>query len=295
MVETPSIVLNKPFFKRPKTYFNELCKKHGNAAAKDSEGNTLAHLSITYSCPEYLLQVPHLLDIKNKEGISARDLGVHLGLLPPQHKVEEIKRLYVYKTKTSEFAYLTEKELEEHFQISYLNHLEFQSAEYLAWALQKCKKKLLDPELRRKNLWIDSLYGTQFLQKKHPKVYVKWIDALVGYGLFAGEDIPPYSFIGEYTGVVRKRKNSLDISNNYIFGYVAGNSETPFVIDAQKKGNYTRFINHSDHPNLYSTWLIAQGLCHVILVSHNAIPKDSQLFYDYGPLYWKKRTPPFEM
>ena len=130
------------------------------------------------------------------------------------------------------------------------------------------------------------------LEKNFPQTYVKWVDPLIGYGLFAGENIPQYSFIGEYTGVIRKRKSKSDRYNDYIFGYVVAIKDTPFVIDAKEKGNYTRFINHCDEPNLFSTWMISKGVCHVILFARHAISKGTQLTYDYGPNFWKKRSSP---
>jgi SET domain-containing protein len=64
------------------------------------------------------------------------------------------------------------------------------------------------------------------------------------------------------------------------------------VIDAEEKGNFTRFINHSDEPNLTSRWIVVDGIYHVILFANQLIPKGTQLTYDYGPNYWSQRPGP---
>lgn len=293
MVEITPTLLKKPLFKNPKDFFKEIYQKFHDKDIRDKEGNNLAHLSIYYDSFEYLPQISHLLDIKNKEGITPRDL-IHYLNLPFENisKQKDPELLHIYRTQEKKFDYLSKEEVKEHFKIDYLDHLEFAHLKDLLWTSHKCKKKLLEPNIKRKNHWIDSLYGTSFLTRKFPKTYIKWISSLVGYGLFSSEDIPQYSFIGEYTGIVRKRAWKLDKYNDYIFGYVTATSSTPFVIDAQNKGNYTRFINHSDESNLYSTWLIIRNICHIILVTKEFIPKDTQLTYDYGQTYWKKRTSP---
>ncbi|MBI3211167.1 MAG: SET domain-containing protein-lysine N-methyltransferase, partial [Simkania negevensis] len=119
-----------------------------------------------------------------------------------------------------------------------------------------------------------------------------YISPQLGYGVFAVKDISALTYIGEYTGVVEKRSRRLNRFNNYIFGYVVGPKPTPFVINAEKRGNFTRFINHSDEPNLTSRWLIIEGITRVILFSNRLIQKGEQLTYDYGPIYWKKRSQP---
>lgn len=293
MVEITPTLLKKPLFKSSKDFFKEIYQRYHEKDVRDREGNTLAHLSIYHDSYEYLPKVAHLWDIKNKEGVTPRDLIRYLGIsLENVSKQENNQLLYIYRTQEKKFDYLSKEEIKEHFKIEYLDHLEFKNLKDFLWTVHRCKRKLLDPIVKRKNHWIDSLYGTSFLTRKFPKTYIKWISPLIGYGLFSSEDIPQYSFIGEYTGVIRKRKWKLDKYNDYIFGYVTANSSTPFVIDAHDKGNYTRFINHSDEPSLYSTWVVIKNVCHVILVTKEFVPKDTQLTYDYGPTYWKKRTNP---
>jgi hypothetical protein len=63
------------------------------------------------------------------------------------------------------------------------------------------------------------------------------------------------------------------------------------VIDATQ-GNFTRFINHSNRPNLKPFYAFFDGLYHMILISIKDISKGEQFSYDYGPKYWYIRSPP---
>lgn len=295
MVETTPTLLKKPFFKDSKRFFHEMMQRFHGKEVRDAQGNTLAHLCIFCGSYEHLPQFFHLLDVKNKEEVSPRDLIELLDLpidLPKKSTLKQLKTLHVYKMQTDTLVALSPQEIQESFHLQWLDRLVFQERKDLFWVLKKCHKKLTDSNIKRRNQWIDNLYGNTFFSRKLPLTYVRWVDPLVGYGLFTGENLPQYSLVGEYVGVVRKRSSKLDRYNHYIFGYVAADSYTPFVIDAERRGNHTRFINHSDTPNLYSTWLIVKNVCHIILVTKQTVPQGTQLTYDYGPTYWKKRSDP---
>lgn len=285
-METFTPLLKKPLLKSFKRFFREVLKTSLGKDVRDAQGNTLAHFAVLYGDAEDIKNYRALLEVKNHKQISAKDL---LAFLEPSSKKPT---LYVYKTQENCFSYFSSEETKRYFQIDLLDHLLFQKREYLDWTIKKCSKKLQESSLEIRNKWSYNLYGRALLEKKRPLTYIKWVNPLIGYGLFAGEDIVQYGLIGEYTGVIRKRSHKLDRYNHYIFGYVTGDEDTPFVIDAEKQGNHTRFINHSDDPNLQSTWLITQGICHIVFVARYKIPKDTQLTYDYGPTYWTKRSSP---
>lgn len=286
--------LKKPFFKTPKAFLGELFRLYGDRPIQDIQGNTLAHLCIQHGEYHLLSKLKPLLDIANHAKVTPRKLLDYLDL--SHDLIQDLKApLAVYRRQEKRLDYFSEEDVLKHFNFRYIDDLKFQRFPYLNWVNKECDKRLLEEELRKQNLWKTHLYGVNLTHKKVPKTYVKWINSLVGYGLFALEDIPAYTWIGEYTGLIRKRTRHLDQYNNYIFGYVVANAETPFVIDAQNQGNYTRFINHSDEPNLRSSWLVLDRIGHVILIAQQKIPKHTQLTYDYGVDYWKKRTAPFEL
>lgn len=173
-----------------------------------------------------------------------------------------------------------------------LNELEFVSEEILLRVQKRVEKRLRKASYAKMNRWAALLFEEALLEKKEIPHELKQVNPLVGLGVFATAPIPELSFVGEYTGVVRKRNRREDEKNDYVFGYVVGPKDTPWVIDAEKKGNFTRFINHSYEPNLTSRWLISKGVCHIIFFANRLIMKGEQLTYDYGPYYWRNRSFP---
>lgn len=275
-------------------FFIKLIKKYENKSYRDRDGNTLAHLCVLYNQIDYLSRFNHDFKTQNKYGQTPYDLAFLLGRKVIHKEAPHIQThtLKVFKTKEQVFETFSKEQIQEHFNIKYTDDLIYKNPRFLKWTTRKCYKLLQDTALKWKNHWTVCMHERDFREKKLPEVYIKWTNPLIGYGLFAGDDIAQYSYIGEYTGIVKKRQTKKDLENDYIFGYVTGPFETPFVIDARDMGNFTRFINHSETPNLFSTWMISGGICHIILFASRFIPKDAQLTYDYGPNYWKKRSAP---
>ncbi len=185
------------------------------------------------------------------------------------------------------------KEIEAVFKVTYIDELIFSKASILEKIRKRTKRKLWWKKYRTMNHWASHLFEEALLLKKEVPYVIKRVNPLVGYGVFAKEIIRELTFIGEYTGVVRRRKLFRgESSNDYVFGYVIGPHDTPWVVDAREKGNFTRFINHSDDPNLTSKWIITDGVAHIILYANRLIMPNEQLTYDYGPYYWRNRSLP---
>lgn len=125
---------------------------------------------------------------------------------------------------------------------------------------------------------------------------IAWIDPVLGFGVFTNADIPAETFVGEYTGLMRKRRFWGRWKNLYCFDYTVGaGKSTSMVIDCQDAGNHTRFINHSYRPNLELVSVYCDSRVHVILYAKEAIKAGTQLCYDYGTEYWEKRGKPLEL
>lgn len=180
-------------------------------------------------------------------------------------------------------------------EFTYLNHLAFQHLKIEQWVRKKCAKRLLKPTAQKHNRWVLALYKNQMHTDQQNNVSIEKVNPLVGYGVFAQVDIPALTYIGEYTGVVRKKRKRKDLFNNYIFRYQIGSKEAPYIIDAQDQGNFTRFLNHSLEPNLTSRWIIHDGITHIIFYSNKLIRKGEQMTYDYGPIYWRSRSHPVSL
>ena len=148
------------------------------------------------------------------------------------------------------------------------------------------KKKELD--LREK--WLGFRFQHEIKAGNLPDVSIRYIDSVVNYGVFAEEEIFKGQFLGEYTGIIRKRKRSSDKKNDYCFQYSIGNwIFNPYIIDAKNEGNMTRYMNHCTNPNVESLGGFANGLMHIIFIAEKKIGKGEQLRYHYGERFWKKR------
>jgi uncharacterized protein len=185
-----------------------------------------------------------------------------------------------------------EREVEERFNLTYLSTLEFSDPLILEKVKRRCARKLRWNKHARANRWACSLFESRLHLGGSPAIEIRKVNPIVGYGVFATKIISSLSFIGEYAGVIRKRHRKTDSRNDFVFGYVIGPHDTPWVIDAKEKGNFTRFINHSYEPNLTSRWIISKGIAHIILFANKRIAAGEQLTYDYGPYYWRKRSLP---
>lgn len=122
------------------------------------------------------------------------------------------------------------------------------------------------------------------------RVSLKYISKKVGYGVFAKEDIPPYSVLCHYVGVVIPTKNlKAEHDSSFSFEHFPN-----YSIDAMKKGNWARFMNHSDlgsATNNVTVWeyYSPHGPKIVFTSGAKGIKKGAQLLYSYGEEYWEDR------
>jgi uncharacterized protein len=176
-------------------------------------------------------------------------------------------------------------EFEKLMAITYLPALELESDEVRSL----CTRALLRAKIEVRQKWFGHFYAKEMERAAFPDVLVKWIDPTLGYGLFAEVEIPARTFVGEYTGMVRRRLKS-DRTNNYCFDYaVIPGKKGPFIIDAKEKGNLSRFVNHSSEGNLEPLSLFHGGIVHIVLHTRRKVRAGEQLCYDYGEEYWKKK------
>lgn len=181
------------------------------------------------------------------------------------------------------------------FQITYVHSLQFEKSIYFKKIYRSCEKALKRKEITPEQQWLGIYYKEEILQAKKPSVVVRFIEEDIGYGVFCLQDIKRGDFIGEYVGLLRKRRKRKDQKNSYCFEYLIGETQkTPFTIDAQDMGNFTRFMNHSFSGNCDPMLIFHGGIMKVILYANQDIQKGSQITYHYGPDYWEEREDPRE-
>lgn len=161
---------------------------------------------------------------------------------------------------------------------------------------QKISKRSKKPPIDAEHKWLSTYFRKEVLEERGvPPISLRWIDDEIGWGVFAEKDFQKTEFIAKYSGIVRKRVRH-DSKNAYCFEYPLELMETeessPYVIDAQDIGGISRYINHSEIPNLASLSVHVEGINHIILYTIKKIPKGEQLCYDYGPGYWQARGKP---
>lgn len=185
---------------------------------------------------------------------------------------------------------LTKARFEELFQIRYLSHLEFENWETEQWIKKRCARAYKRDAIGQLALWLGHLHAKEIEEASLPELSIRWIHDEIGYGLFTSRPFKPWEFIGEYTGVVRRRKRLQSNVNDFCFMYPKEwFSFRSYTIDGNKQGNYVRFINHSDTPNCESVAVFHDGIFHIILRTIKEIAEGEELTYDYGDIYWRRR------
>jgi len=104
-----------------------------------------------------------------------------------------------------------------------------------------------------------------------------------GWGLYTKHSLKRGDFIHEYLGEVisqeeaERRGRIYDkVNRSYLF-----NLTSDMVIDASRKGNKTKFINHSSKPNCYTRIVVVNGDTRIGLFAKENIDPQTELFFDY--------------
>ncbi|KAG4075690.1 hypothetical protein HA402_003515 [Bradysia odoriphaga] len=103
-----------------------------------------------------------------------------------------------------------------------------------------------------------------------------------GFGLIAETAIRSGTMVVEYVGELvteaeyQSRRKSKQTQNLYFMKYGKG-----LYIDAEKKGNMSRFINHSCEPNCEPRVIQVKGIQRIGLIAIKAINKGEELTFNY--------------
>jgi len=115
-----------------------------------------------------------------------------------------------------------------------------------------------------------------------PKL-VPFLTEFKGWGLKAAEKIDKGQFVIEYVGEVidletcRARLRSTRNHRNFFF-LTLNNNE---CIDASRKGNLARFINHSCNPNCQTQKWVVRGELRIAIFASKDIEEGEEVTFDY--------------
>ena len=104
-----------------------------------------------------------------------------------------------------------------------------------------------------------------------------------GWGLFTKHALKRGDFVQEYVGEVisqeeaERRGRIYDkVNRSYLF-----NLSSDYVVDASRKGNKTKYANHSSKPNCFTKMVTVNGDSRIGLFAKCDIEAQSELFFDY--------------
>ncbi|MGZ3634095.1 MAG: SET domain-containing protein-lysine N-methyltransferase [Parachlamydiaceae bacterium] len=199
-------------------------------------------------------------------------------------------KITILKKGALRLSQLTQSEFKDYFNIDYYNHLQFPSEAAFQETLNNCPWIIETSYLGEKNRQLFSRFRKEIEQGFVADVSIRWINEELGYGLYANKNLPAEAYIGEFTGLVRRLYRRSPDHNEYCFHYPTKWWSWKYtVIDALLGGNETRFINHSDKPNLQPLCVCDQNLLHIIFITDQPIKAGMQLTYHYGNDFWKHR------
>lgn len=142
---------------------------------------------------------------------------------------------------------------------------------------KSCGQRQADDYVQNQCDCFPSLYG--HAHPKQPPVQIAQTNTGKNNGLFACLDIAVGEAIGEFVGQITKGVAGADV----MFGQT---DMATYQIWQGKKGNYTRFINHSCRPNSQYEHFNWCGTQRIVLVSQG-IRAGEEITVDYSDTYWQ--------
>lgn len=147
------------------------------------------------------------------------------------------------------------------------------------------RRLIANLELQKRDLDIhpDLLCVSQLRTREKALRFAK--SAIHDWGLFALEPIARGDMVIEYVGeVVRhqladEREMAYEISGQYSTYLFRVNDD--LVVDATRKGNVARLVNHCCTPNCSARILTVNGRKHIVLFARDWIPSGHEITYDY--------------
>lgn len=114
------------------------------------------------------------------------------------------------------------KDFETIFNIRYLPSLYFQNRKTQEKIEKRCDLALRKEWITVRQKWLGHYYARGMQGHIPLDLTIAWIDEKTGYGVWTNQNIPAQTYIGEYTGILRKRTFFGRWKNRYCFDYNIG-------------------------------------------------------------------------
>jgi hypothetical protein len=187
-------------------------------------------------------------------------------------------------------------ELQEYLKFKFVPHCVFETEEERQEIRERGLEQLGRGEVSAEALELGRRFIDNIEASWSSPVSVRYLGEMLGYGLFSEENLAVGSYVGIYTGLIRKNERRYcEPLNNYCYKYpVLDAMGRNYVIDATS-GHLTRFLNHSDLPNVEPVYAFYEGFYHLIFLAVQRIEKGAQLKFNYGQNYWYLRGKPLAL
>lgn len=231
-----------------------------------------------------LCKDPNQLLVRNGPGLTALELARYLNkpsCIEILHPHPSPKQMHIILPGYHSLLPLTPKQFLNTFGVRYTSYLYFPNYEVLKEVIRN-RPWILRTRLASENWELGERYQNELNQGYVADLIIQWINDAIGYGIIANRDFPKGTFIGEYTGMVRRLHRFHKDSNPYCMHYPTRFwSLNYFITDALKVGNELRFINHSAEPNIEPQCAIDRGILHSIFITNQEIKKGEELLFNY--------------
>ncbi len=262
----------------------------GLRLAATKEGDTILHIAVLHNksdLPSLVLNDSQLSRKRNRYGLTPLELAQFLNREPVLCPGKPYETAPLYKLPGIFIDPSVHCEILKH--LSFLSRPIFENDQILYDILLHSYKAKAKDQILPEKTWMGIYFDKEIQQGVHPSVAIRFIDQEVGLGVFTMQRIPPCSYVGEYTGIVRERKRKHLKNKVYCVRYGAWQlGRQKFIIDAEKGGNFARFINHSATPNLSLQSVYWRGMPRMIFIALQEIEEGAQLTFDYGIFFWKE-------
>lgn len=150
---------------------------------------------------------------------------------------------------------------------------------------------VLDPSNKYREEIRESRCRNNRIQLALPARTIKARSEVQGWGLFAGENLDAFAFVGEYKGEIVQNKEASRRGVVYHYNqqeylFTINNSQE---IDGSNFGNKTRFMNNSqrdENINVLAKTLLCNGVQRVMFYTKRAVKAGEELLYNYNYPEW---------